>query len=87
MPNRTCTIHGQYDETYAICPKCAGAAGDSPTIGPTGAGVPTDLETMPPESASARELTAQAQFHRGAAEAPELAQLWKACRKRACLAG
>ena len=58
MPNRTCTIHGQYDEIYAICPKCAGAASDGPTIGPTGAGVPTDLETLPPRGNRSGQGTA-----------------------------
>lgn len=52
MPKRSCTIHGPYDESYAICPKCAGAAGDGPTIGPTASGLATDEQTLPPRKRS-----------------------------------
>ena len=50
MPNRNCTIHGSYPDTYAICPKCAGAGpltGD-PTLASAITGMPDDERTLPP---------------------------------------
>lgn len=50
MPNRSCTIHGTYPDTYAICPKCAGAGlgGDDRTLGSTINGPADDERTLPP---------------------------------------
>ena len=62
MPKRSCTIHGPYNESYAICPKCAGAqsGGEDTTLNTASTAIPDDERTLAPtrrQRASANDGT------------------------------
>ena len=50
MPNRNCTIHGPYNESYAICPACAGVrpGGEDITLNTASTAIPDDERTLAP---------------------------------------
>jgi len=62
MPNRNCTIHGPYNESYAICPACAGVrpGGEDITLNTASTAIPDDERTLAPtrrQRASANDGT------------------------------
>ena len=62
MPNRNCTIHGPYNESYAICPACAGVrpGGEDSTLNTASTAIPDDERTLAPtrrQRASANDGT------------------------------
>ena len=50
MPKRSCTIHGPYNESYAICPECAGVrpGGEDSTLNAASTAIPDDERTLAP---------------------------------------